>query len=391
MQMNSSSRRSAGRRLPLWLILLIYTLVLALVITVGFCAVMGKPGLTMVKAYLLAKFAFVEVDADLDSAVNQGLDSFVNGLGDRWSYFLDPEDLSATTERRANSYVGVGITVLQHSREDGLVVQAVTKDGPAEKAGIVPGDVITAIDGTPMTPDNQETSTDLIRGEAGTEVTLTVLHEDGTSEDIVCKRATVHNASASNLMLEDNLGLVRLENFYSGSAASFKENVEALLAQQPDGLVIDVRSNPGGYVDELESILDYLLPEGPVFRMKPRWGTETVKESDADCIDLPMVVLVNADTYSAAELLAAQLRESVGAKIVGEVTSGKGYSQMTYSLPNGSGMGISTAEYTTGGGHSLIGEGITPDVDLNMDRSIPLLGEADTQLQAAVELLLQRD
>ncbi len=390
MHMNSSSRRPAGRRLPLWLILLLYTLVLALIGTAVFCAVMGRPGLTMMKAYLLAKFAFVEKDADLDSAVNQGLNSFVDGLGDRWSYFLDPSDLTATSERRANSYVGVGITVLQHSREDGLLVHAVSKGGPAEQAGIVPGDVITAIDGTPMTPDNQETATDRIRGEAGTSVTLTVLHADGTAEDIVCTRAKLHNASAMNLMLENNLGLVRLENFYSGAAASFKENVEALLAQSPEGLVIDVRSNPGGYVDELESILDYLLPEGPVFRMKPRWGMETVRESDADCIDLPMVVLVNADTYSAAELLAAQLRESVGAKIVGEVTSGKGYSQMTYSLPNGSGMGLSTAEYTTGGGHSLIGEGITPDVELEMDRSVPLMGEADTQLQAAEDLLLQQ-
>ncbi len=388
MQMNSSSRRT-GRRLPLWLILLLYTLLLALIGTIVFCTVMGRPGLTMVKAYLLAKFAFVEEDADLDTAVNQGLDAFVDGLGDRWSYFLDPSSLTATTERRANNYVGVGITVLQHNREDGLVVQAVSKDGPAEKAGIVPGDVITAIDGTLMTDENQESSTDLIRGEEGTEVTLTVLHADGTTEDFVCKRAQLHNPSAMSEMLEDNLGLVRLENFYSGSAASFKQNVESLLEQNPDGLVIDVRSNPGGYVDELETILDYLLPEGPVFRMKPRWGTETVKESDENCVDLPMVVLVNADTYSAAELLAAQLRESIGAKIVGELTSGKGYSQMTYSLPNGSGMGLSTAEYTTGSGHSLIGEGITPDVPLDMDRSVPLLGEEDTQLQAAVDLLLQ--
>ena len=125
----------------------------------------------------------------------------------------------------------------------------------------------------------------------------------------------------------------------------------------------------------------YLLPEGPVFRQNPRWWFETVYESDADCVDLPMVTLVNADSYSAAELLSAELREFSGTPVVGERTSGKGYSQITFPLSNGGAIGLSTATYCTGEGNSLIGVGIVPDVEV--ERS----GTEDSQLQAAIQLL----
>lgn len=134
---------------------------------------------------------------------------------------------------------------------------------------------------------------------------------------------------------------------------------------------------------ELVEILDYLLPEGPVFVERPRWGRETVYQSDASGVDLPMVVLVDANSYSAAELFAAQLRESAQVPVVGELTSGKGYSQVTFSLFNGGGLGLSVAAYCTGNGHSLIGEGLTPDVELSLDTS----EGTDNQLQAALDLL----
>ena len=184
-----------------------------------------------------------------------------------------------------------------------------------------------------------------------------------------------------------NVGYVKLDNFYSGSADSFRKEVDALVDQGAVSLVVDVRGDPGGYVAELEKILDYLLPEGPVFTQKPRWWFQSVYQSDADCVGLPMAVLVNANSYSAAELLAAQLRESTGAPIVGEVTSGKGYSQVTFPLLNGGGVGLSTATYCTGSGHSLIGEGITPDVELGLPAGAALGGENDVQLQAAIGLL----
>ena len=159
--------------------------------------------------------------------------------------------------------------------------------------------------------------------------------------------------------------------------------MEELLNQGAASFVFDMRDNPGGYLEELIDLLDYLLPEGDIFRSGDRSGPKKTVTSDADCIDVPMAVLVNGNTYSAAELFAAQLRESVGAVIVGQPTSGKGYSQQTFRLPGGRGLNISTKTYYTGAGVSLIGVGITPDLE------VELTGPEDDQLAAAVDSLTQ--
>lgn len=363
-----------------WKVLL--AVVLTLIVCVGgLFLLLGKNGRALLEGYLLARYAFVEADADLDDATDQALDALVNGLGDRWSYYRNEEDYQALIARRANNYVGIGVTVNAQDREEGLLVLSVTEGGPAEAAGIVAGDIITGVDGTSIAGDQRQSGTELIAGEEGTDVTLTLLREDGSSLDVTCTRATLRDPSAAGQMLEDDIGYVQLSNFYSGAADSFKEEVDALVEQGARALIIDLRNDPGGYISELTEILDYLLPEGPVFRQHARWWFETVYESDADCIDLPFVTIVNADTYSAAELLAAELKEFCGSPVVGTQTSGKGYSQVTFPLANGGAVGLSTATYCTGSGHSLIGEGIAPDVE------VELSGTEDTQLQAAIDLL----
>lgn len=370
------------RKLAGWLKILIAVVLTLAVFTGVWCALLGRSGLAMVQTYLLARFAFVEADADLDGAADAGLYAFVDGLGDRWSYYRSAESYQTLTATRANNHVGVWITVT-YEREEGLLVRSVTLGGPADKAGVVPGDIITAVDGVSIAGDARQDAADKVMGEADTQVVLTLLEEDGGLRDVTCTRTR----SASGKMLEGNIGYVRLTNFYSGAAEHFRREVDALVEQGAEGLLIDVRSDPGGYVAELEKILDYLLPEGPVFTQKARWWVKSVYQSDEDCVDLPMAVLVDQNTYSAAELLAAQLRESVGAPIVGELTSGKGYSQVTFPLLNGGGVGLSTATYCTGSGHSLIGEGIVPDVELSLDEGVEIGEEDDGQLRAAIELL----
>ena len=375
------------RRFPGWAKIVI-AVVLTLVLTLGAVAgaavvVFGKDGIALMQGYLLAKFSFVETDADLSKAVDSALDGMVEGLGDRWSYYLDPESYQNTLQSRANNYVGIGVTV-SYDREDGLLVQEVTEEGPAQQAGVKAGDVITHVDGTSVAGDARYEATDMIAGEEGTQVELTLLGEDGTTRTVTCTRQTLKSDSVSSKLLDNGVGYVRLDNFYSGAASSLSREVQSLMDQGATSLVLDVRSNPGGYVAELIAALDYLLPEGPIFTERPRWGKETVYESDASCVDLPMVVMVDANSYSAAELFAAQLRESVQAPIVGEVTSGKGYAQLTFPLVNGGGLGLSVSAYCTGGGHSLIGEGIQPDVELSLDDS-----GTDNQLEAAIDLLLK--
>ena len=387
MEEQTVHREKKRRRLAGWAKIVIAVALTLAASTGMWCLLLGRSGLAMVQTYLLARFAFVEADADLDKAVDLGLDAFVQGLGDRWSYYRTQEQYRELRARRANNYVGIGVTVNIKDREEGLLVESVTEGGPADKAGVVPGDVITAAGGVPLAGEARGKGSDYIKGEAGTQVVLTLLREDGGSAEVTCTRATLRSPSASGKLLEGDIGYVKLDNFYSGSADSFQKEVDALVEQGAQALIVDVRSDPGGYVAELEKILDYLLPEGPVFTQKARWWFPSVTQSDADCIDLPMVAMVNKDSYSAAELLAAQLRESVGAPIVGEPTSGKGYSQITFPLLNGGGVGLSTAIYCTGSGCSLIGEGIVPDVELSLSEGAVMGEKSDDQLQAAIDLL----
>lgn len=367
-------------KLPGWLKIMIAVIVTLGVSLGGICLLLGRDGVALMEGWLLAKYAFVDTEADLSQAADRALSGLVSGLGDRWSYYLDEESYQRVTENRANRYVGVGVTV-SYEREEGLLVQAVTGGGPAGGAGIVPGDVIVAVDGVSIAGEARNTATELVAGEEGTQVELTLLGADGGKRTVTCIRTRLQNPSATGKMLEGSIGYVRLANFYSGAADSVRTVVDGLLAQGAESLIIDLRNDPGGYISELEEILDYLLPEGVVLTQKPRWWFGVESRSDAACVEVPMVAMVNGETYSAAELLAAQLRESVGAPIVGEVTSGKGYSQITFPLFNGGGLGLSTATYCTGSGHSLIGEGIIPDVELALEE------ESDNQLQAAIDLL----
>ncbi len=353
---------------------------------------LGPHTLSLVEAWGLVRTQYVgEYDPDL--AVDSALEGLASGIGDRWSYYLNAEDYQAQNQRRENSYAGIGVTV-EYTDQRGLLIAAVREDSPARKAGLEPGQIITAADGFSLAGENQSQGTGRIQGEAGTVVVLTVLDEAGGRREVEVLREEMENLSVRYELLSGKTGYVRVENFYTHSAQQVKQAVEELVEQGAEGLVFDMRNNGGGYVSELTEMLDYLLPEGPIFRAETKSGRETVTQSDEDGVDLPMATLVNADTYSAAEFFAAQLQESVGAPIVGERTSGKGYSQQSIPLPNGGALNLSTGRYRTGAGVSLIGTGVTLDWELPLEEEKAaalwrgtLPPQEDPQLQKAVELL----
>lgn len=362
---------------------IILTAALSVFVTLGAAALavwllLGSSGLAIATGAVYINARFVG-EYDEDAMADAALNAMVESLGDRWSYYMDAEDHAASKLRRDNAYVGIGVTVAYE--EDGLHIQSVVEGGPAEAAGLLPGEIITAADGNDLTGDNVYGGTALIQGEEGTQVVLTVLDDGGVSRQVTVTRARLKSDPVSYELLEGNVGYVRLANFYNGSADHVKAAVEELLDQGAVSFVFDMRNNPGGYLNELTDLLDYLLPEGTIFRSGDRSGPKQTVNSDADCVDVPMAVLVNADTYSAAELFAAQLQESVGAVIVGQPTCGKGYSQQTFPLPGGRALNISTKTYYTGAGVSLIGVGLTLDLE------VELTGTEDTQLAAAVDSL----
>ena len=208
-----------------------------------------------------------------------------------------------------------------------------------------------------------------------------MLGEDGAARTVEVERAELETDPVESRMLEGKVGYVRLLNFYDHSAQRLEEAVTQLQEQGAEALVFNMRDNGGGYLSQLTDMLDFLLPEGPIFISRDRAGHEEITNSDADCVELPMAVLVNANTYSAAEFFAAELQEQGAAVIVGEPTSGKGYSQQTFPLPHGGAVAISTGAYFTGSGTSLIGTGLT------LDAEVYNTGAEDAQLAGALELL----
>ena len=321
-------------------------------------------------------------------------EAMVDALGDRWSGYMSSEDYAAYRERMANSYVGIGITITVREDEVGFDILKVEETGPAAEAGILAGDILIAAEGQNVAELGTSGAKALIQGEEGTQVNVTVLR-DGEELNFTVTRKTIDTAVATARMLEDNIGLVTIANFNSRCADESIAAIEQLLEQGAEALIFDLRFNPGGYASELVDLLDYLLPEGELFRTVDYKGNEDVDMSDADCLEIPMAVMVNGDSYSAAEFFAAALSEYEAAVVVGQPTCGKGYFQQTYVLEDGSAATISIGKYYTPNGISLAeAGGLTPDVTVEVDDDTywkiyagTLAPEEDPQLQAAVDAL----
>lgn len=332
--------------------------------------------------------------ADPTTLEDAAAEAMVKATGDRWSYYIPADQYEAVMENKNNAYVGIGITITPTADGTGLEIIQVEPEGPAKEAGILPGDILTAVEGQSVKDLGTNGASDLIRGEAGTFVNVEVLREGETMAFSV-ERRQIQQKVATYEMLPDNVGYIKIKNFNTNCAKDTIAAVDALIAQGANSLVFDVRFNPGGYTSELVEVLDYLLPEGPLFRGVDYLGNETLDESDPECIDLPMAVLVNGDSYSAAEFFAAALQEYDWATVVGEQTVGKSNFQYTLRLKDGSAVALSTGHYFTPNGVNLteVG-GLTPDVISEVDEETAakiysdLLEPAeDTQLQAAIAAL----
>ncbi len=331
-------------------------------------------------------------EVDEDVMCDSVAEAMVYATGDRWSYYISAEDLDEHMEQINNEYVGIGVTV-QQSEENALRIMEVVPDGPAYQAGVQVGDVFAAVEGNDCAAMNLTELRNLVRGDAGTSVHITLLR-DGELLDFDIVRASVQTEVVSDRMIGDT-GYIAIYNFDATSAKKAIEAVERLRAQGAKSLLFDVRYNPGGLKSELLKLLDYLLPEGPLFRSQDYLGRESVDKSDASCVDLPMAVLINQDSYSAAEFFAAALSEYGVAKTVGTQTCGKGYFQITQPLSDGSAINLSVGKYFTPDGVSLADVGgLIPDQTVELSEEDAMLLAAhqlepadDEQLQAALQTL----
>ena len=335
---------------------------------------------------------FIE-EADPKLLEDAAAAAMVNATGDRWSYYMTTEEYEAHREVAENAYVGVGMTIQAAEEGRGFLILEVVPGGPAEEAGVQAKDLLIRVEDTDVRALSMTEVRDLVKGEEGTFVSLTILRQ-GTNETISVQRRRVETPVATGQMLDGKIGLVTIENFDERCAEESVAAMESLLEDGAEKLIFDVRNNPGGYASELVELLDYLLPEGDLFRTVRYDGQEHVDKSDADCLEIPMAVLVNASSFSAAEFFAAALGEYEAAVVVGEKTVGKGYFQTTYQLSDGSAVALSIGKYFTPKGVSLAEEGLTPDVVVSLDdetASALYYGELewveDPQIRAAINAL----
>ena len=332
-------------------------------------------------------------EADRTAIEDAAAEAMVDALGDRWSYYIPASEYAAYLEQMNNAYVGVGITIQLDPEGRGFLVLDVTEGGPAEAAGVLADDILTAVEDTSTVGLDINATRDLVRGKEGTFVRMTFLR-GGEELTLSVERRRIETAVAEWQMLPGDVGLVKIVNFDQRCAQETIRGIEELLEQGARALIFDVRGNPGGYASEMVKVLDYLLPEGDLFRTVDFEGRETLDTSDAAFLDIPMVAIVNGESYSAAEFFAQALREYDAALVVGEKTCGKGYFQYTYELGDGSAVGLSVGKYFTPKGLSLAQVGVTPDVEIPMDAALwsdiyygrvdPM---SDPHILAALELL----
>lgn len=332
-------------------------------------------------------------EADGEAMEDAAAAAMVKATGDRWSYYIPASQYEAHKEQSENAYVGIGITIQQAEDGSGFLIVMVNQNGPAQEAGIQVNDLLIAVEDQDVREMTADQVRELIRGEAGTKVSLTVMRQ-GEHQTLAVERRRIESAVATGQMLTDGIGLVKISNFDERCASESIAAVQKLQQEGAKKIIFDVRNNPGGYAEELVKLLDYLLPEGDLFRSVSYDGTEKVDTSDADCLDMPMAVLINGSSYSAAEFFAAALQEYQAATIVGEPTVGKGVYQTTISLGDGSAVALSTGKYFTPKGNSLTDVGVIPDVRVDVDEETAekiyygALGYADDlQIQAAVQVL----
>ena len=360
----------------------------------------GKDDFDEAKRYIEIKD--VVEDQYIDEVSRQTLGDYasaamVSGLADKWSYYMSADEYKTYQLNSANEYSGIGMSIMK--QDDGsFQVVSVNADSPTGLAGLGAGDVITAVDGEDITSMSLDEARKLIRSKMNGKFTLGL----GRKNSIEVDCSSVYQSAVNYRLEKTEAGYIQILNFEAGSGDDAIAAVEDLLNQGAVALCIDLRGNPGGLDTECAKFLDYLLPNGTLFIETDKQGNEKVTTSDGMCIQLPMCVLVNAETFGEAEVCAAVLQEYQWATVLGEATTGKTRTQETIPLEDGSALRLSTGTYLTGNRTDISAKGgVVPDLILyNSDASATgttdgTVGEStgvgassnDEQLMQALKLL----
>ncbi len=312
----------------------------------------------------------------------------LESLDDPYSVYYDEDDVASLNESVSGSYSGIGAYVSKDETSDCPKVAGVIGGAPAEKAGLLENDILWKADGESLQGLDLDMAVSKIRGEKGTTVHLTIVR-DGEEMEFDVTRDEVQSETCDGKMLEDGIGYIQISQFTDTTPEQFVEALETLQKEETKGLVIDLRGNPGGTVEAVTSIAEYLIPEGRIFYMEyPDGSTKEYSTDGTNNINLPLVVLVNGNSASASEILSSSIQDSGAGKVVGTQSYGKGVVQTVYSLADGTAVKLTIAEYFTRNGNAINKIGVTPDEVVEFDSEAYLEQDGyDNQLEKAEEIL----
>lgn len=339
-----------------------------------------------------------EYTDDIDK--NEMYDGMFTGMvyytTDNYSRYMSADEFNSFKIKNEGSYAGIGCTMYIAS-DLKMTIRTVYENSPAQKAGIKSGDKILKVEDTEVTLENYQQAVDKVRGEKGTSVKITLLHPDGTSNEVSVTRDTVNVPTVASAMLDNKIGYIHISAFENITYDQYSEAYKALKADGMERLIIDLRDNGGGLVTTASSIADDIIPEGIITYTEDKHGKKDYIRSKSNEIDIPLVVLTNGNSASASELVSACVQDTGKGKIVGETTYGKGVVQTTFPLYDGSAVKLTTAKYYTPKGICIDGIGIKPDVEVKAadDFTVPEITtnkaacdlEKDTQLIKAIEVV----
>lgn len=331
-------------------------------------------------------------DVDKQKAIDGAIEGYVAALGDPYTEYVPKEEMEEYTESLMGNYVGIGIYMVKNTEKNTIEVLVPIKYSPAEEAGILPGDTILSVDGIEYTGDDMTAAANNIKGEEGSVVTLVILrNEERLTFEITRKKISINPVISEKL--ENDIGYIEISSFDEGTADDFKSKYEQLKSEGITSLIIDLRNNGGGLVDEALQIADYIVPKGKdlLITVDKDEKEEITKSEEDVLIDMPIVVLVNENSASSSEILAGALKDTEEATIVGTTTYGKGVIQQFLSLRNGAGLKVTIEEYYTPNRTKINGVGIEPNEKVELPETVvnPFVvkREEDTQLQKAIEML----
>ncbi len=319
------------------------------------------------------------------------LKGLFQSLEDPYSVYMTKDEFKDFTEHTKGIYGGIGVIVTPG--EDNLItVVAPIEDTPGERAGLKTGDKIIKVEGQEFTADNMDKAVKLMKGKPKTEVKITVLRKDKEGKnqyiDMNIMREEIRLVTVKSSVIDDGIGYIRITSFDELTYKDFKKDLDALLNKNIEGLIIDLRYNPGGLLDVCVDITDEFLDEGVIVYTETRNGERYYEKSTSKHTDIPLVVLVNEGSASASEIFAGAIKDRERGLLIGTKTFGKGIVQRIKQMSDGSGFKLTTSEYFTPNGINIHGIGIEPDIVVELPENVEQIGldnlEQDTQLQTAI-------